>query len=80
MDKNSLFARRSMGDAELTFSQSVAYSGIRAGGPCVKSGGIGPPEAGSLDIKLSITLTCLTYASNDVIMLSKYDCFNGKEV
>jgi len=33
-----------------------------------------------LDIKHSITPTCLTYASNDVIMLSKYDCFNGKEV
>jgi hypothetical protein len=31
-------------------------------------------------IKHSITPTCLTYASNDVIMLSKYDCFNGKEL
>jgi hypothetical protein len=43
---------------------------------------IGPANrtAGKLDIKLSVTPTYLTYASNDVIMISKYDCFNGKEV
>ena len=37
--------KRIHSSAELTFSQSPAYSGIRAGGACMKSGGVGPPKA-----------------------------------